>query len=184
MEERWVKIKDFPYMISDNGRIASLKRGFHILSETNSKGGYLSVVLTNGKKTRYTRIHRLVYEAFVGEIPEGSEWSIHHLDGNKQNNCASNLELMSCKEHHHLHFEKNPHLCDSMINYNKNIRPKKVAQYSLDGSLLGVYNNAKDASRCTNVCSRNILQVAGGEPYNSRGLTRKQAGGYIWKFVN
>lgn len=38
-------------------------------------------------------VHRLVYEAFIGDIPEGM--TVDHEDGNKQNNHVSNLQIMS-----------------------------------------------------------------------------------------
>ena len=41
------------------------------------------------------RVCELVWEAFRGEIPEGSR--VVHIDGNKQNNRLDNLQLE--KEH-------------------------------------------------------------------------------------
>lgn len=32
--------------------------------------------------------------------------------------------------------------------------------------------------------ARNIKQLANQEPYNDKGFTRKQAGGYIWRNVD
>ena len=41
-------------------------------------------------------VHRLVYEAFKGEIPE--ELEIDHIDRNKHNNNPDNLRLVTRKE--------------------------------------------------------------------------------------
>ena len=50
----------------------------------------------NGKK-----LHRLIFEDFYGEIPEG--YVIHHKDENKTNNCIMNLQLMKFGEHTRMH---------------------------------------------------------------------------------
>ena len=41
-------------------------------------------------------VHRIVYESFVGRIPDGMQ--INHIDGNKQNNHISNLEVCTPQE--------------------------------------------------------------------------------------
>lgn len=41
-------------------------------------------------------VHRLVWETFNGEIPDGYE--IDHIDGNKQNNALSNLRCVTHTE--------------------------------------------------------------------------------------
>lgn len=186
MEEIWKDIKGFEglYQISNRGRLASLRKGvFRVLSNKNSKGDYFAVILRSGDKAKHTRIHRLVYETFVGEIPQGKKYNIHHINGDKQDNRVENLELVSSTQHHTKHLSENPRLIDGMNNYNKYIRPKKVAQCDLSENVIAIFPNAKEASRVTGVCSRNILQVASKTPFNKQGNTRKQAGGFIWKFV-
>lgn len=186
MEEIWKDIEGFKgiYQISNRGRLASVRKGvFRVLSNKNSKGDYLTVILRSGGKAKHTRIHRLVYETFVGEIPRGKKYHIHHINGDKQDNRVENLQLVSCAQHHTKHLSENPRLIDGMNNYNKYIRPKKVAQCDLSENVIAIFPNAKEASRVTGVCSRNILQVASKTPFNKQGNTRKQAGGFIWKFV-
>ena len=43
-----------------------------------------------------TLVHRMVYEAFKGEIPEGLE--IDHIDRNKRNNSPDNLRVVTRSE--------------------------------------------------------------------------------------
>lgn len=56
-------------------------------------------VLVSVKKTEHTNLmlkHRLVWETFNGEIPDGLE--IDHIDTNKENNDLSNLRLVTKKQ--------------------------------------------------------------------------------------
>lgn len=195
MEEVWKPIKDFMmYEISNFGRLRRLeywvvnKKGkinMHktkVLSNVNSKGDYLRVILRGGcRKRRSCHIHRLVWESFVGEIPKGCV--IHHKDGNKQNNKLSNLQLVTTKEHHDIHLAEHPEMITAMNRYNKFVKPLTICQYSLDGKFIAEYHNGKEASDATGVCWRNILQVCSKTEY-SKGRYRKQAGGFIWKFKN
>lgn len=63
-----------------------------------NKDGYLQ--FTNGEH-RGKLYHRVIYEKFVGSIPE--DCVVHHIDGNKLNNDILNLEVMSFEEHSRMH---------------------------------------------------------------------------------
>lgn len=64
------------------------------------RDGYLRVHLRNGKKGKKS-MHRLVAADVKGETIKG--FSVHHIDGNKLNNCANNLQVMPQSEHMTLH---------------------------------------------------------------------------------
>lgn len=49
-------------------------------------------------------LHRVVWEYYNGEIP--SNYHVHHIDGNKDNNDISNLELIDSHEHLSYHSKK------------------------------------------------------------------------------
>lgn len=195
MEEEWRHVKGFMmYEISNHGRLrrASYMQVYkngkfkiyepYVHSETNAKGDYFRVILRGSRhRRRSCYIHRLVWEAFVGEIPKG--YIVHHKDGNRQNNSLSNLQLVTTKEHHDIHLAEHPEMIEGMNRYNKFERPLAICQYSLDGKFIAEYHSGKDASDATGVCQRNILQVCNKTEY-SKGRYRKQAGGYIWKFKN
>ena len=147
----------------------------------NKNGDYFSVVLRANSKVRHCRIHVLVAEAFIGQKPSG--YQVHHIDGNKQNNIVENLMYISTKEHYQETLKENPQIVSGMKNYNQNVRPRKILQYDLNGLFIAEYKNSKEAYDKTGVCARNILQVADKTEYK-KGKTRKQAGGFVWKFAN
>lgn len=150
------------------------------MKQTNARGGYFSVVLQGkGVKTRSTRIHRLVAEAFISNpdnLPE-----VNHKDGDKQNNRADNLEWCSKSYNIRHSIKMHPKQLNPMIYYNKILRPNPIVQLCKDGTIVNRFDNGADASRSTGVCQRNILQAANGTP-NERGYKRKSAGGFIWRF--
>jgi hypothetical protein len=52
----------------------------------------------------YVQEHRLVAEAALGRLLNSDE-IVHHIDGDKSNNVASNLQVMTRADHVRLHFE-------------------------------------------------------------------------------
>ena len=79
------------YFISDDGHVYSQLSDRELIPRDNGTR-YLRVWI-NGRP-RY--IHRLVYETFVGPIPDGLQ--INHIDHNTHNNNLDNLELVSQRE--------------------------------------------------------------------------------------
>ena len=182
--EFWKDIEGWEgiYQISDRGNLKSYKEieEGRVLSNINKKGGYLSVVLCrHGRKAECTRIHRLVAKAFIPN-PEGKS-QVNHKNLDKQNNFAYNLEWATPRENMLDAIRKGIDFFSGMINYNKYIKANPVRQSLLSGEIVGEYRNAQEAGRETGVCARNILQVASRDEYKP-GLTRKQAGGFVWQF--
>lgn len=182
-QEIWKDVLPFVgvYQISNFGRLRSFKKDPNgkILSLKNKDGWYLSVVLIKGKTRISVKVHDLVAAYFIGEKPAG--FQVHHEDGNKQNNYWLNLSYISKKEHCRITIKNNPNMLSGMINYNTQVKPKMIYQYDLEGNFIKCFSNSIEAEAATGVCYRNILQVASKTEYKP-GLTRKQAGGFIWKF--
>lgn len=98
--EIWKEIPKYErYAVSNLGKVRSNISG-KILSERKDRNGYLRVNLRKGnvryEKPTVMHIHRLVAETFL--IPIEGKTCINHIDGNKRNNCADNLEWVTNKE--------------------------------------------------------------------------------------
>lgn len=100
--ETWKPIKDYEglYEVSNLGRVRSLDhydslgrfRHGQILKQCyDGKGKYLHVNLS-GKSTN---VHRLVAKAFIDNPHDYKE--VNHIDEDKTNNCALNLEWCTHK---------------------------------------------------------------------------------------
>jgi hypothetical protein len=79
--------------IDDEGRVWRTSTGRR--AEHAHPRGYLSVWIFRPRKVQMLA-HRLVYLHLVGHIPDGM--TINHIDGDKQNNRPSNLELATAKQ--------------------------------------------------------------------------------------
>lgn len=92
------QIEDYPdYYVSDQGNVYSNKSGAMKKLKPNKRwDGYAGVCLCNNGTQKQIKIHRLVAKAFVPN-PENKP-CVNHKDGNRQNNCADNLEWATYKE--------------------------------------------------------------------------------------
>ena len=85
----WKKIDAFPkYSVSDAGEVRNDKTG-RILRLAKMSDGYLGVCLL-GEKQRTMSVHRLVATAFIPN-PDNKR-DINHINGDKMDNRAENLE--------------------------------------------------------------------------------------------
>lgn len=90
--EHWRTIPDTKGMleVSDAGRVRSNLRDGRILKDAVSNKGYHKVRVTLERVKRTFTVHREVAKAFIPN-PNGYE-QVNHIDGNKDNNRAENLE--------------------------------------------------------------------------------------------
>ena len=89
------QIEGFPgYWINSDGRVWSDKSKKWLVPNDNGRG-YLQVKLSNENVCRNIFVHRLVAEAFVpNDDPEHKD-TVDHIDGDKTNNRADNLQWLS-----------------------------------------------------------------------------------------
>ncbi len=103
-EEIWKDVVGFEgfYEVSNLGRVKRIARGrgarpWQCLTPRYNQYGYQTVHLCRSSSDREQKtIHEVVAAAFIGPRPSGHD--INHLDGNKWNNRAGNLEYATRKE--------------------------------------------------------------------------------------
>jgi len=167
--EIWKKINDFPYYISNLGRVKN-NNGL-ILKTKTLRNGYESLVLTNLNHERFNKtVHRLVAEAFIPN-PENKE-TVNHKDGNKLNNLLENLEWNTQSENIKHAFNTGLKTMPSnRIKSAVNARKKKILCVETGT----IYESSQEAGRQTNIDARQIRDAAGGK--------QKTAHGYHWKYL-
>ena len=113
MNEIWLNIKCFPdYQVSSEGRVRSKDRTVIggrwkckrklkgvILKEALTVNGYAFVTLRKRNRAYTKKVHHLVAESFLGDRITGLV--VHHIDGEKLNNCVSNLTYITQSENTH-----------------------------------------------------------------------------------
>jgi hypothetical protein len=101
--EEWREAPGFPsYEVSNMGRVRRSAPGSQthvgkVLRANPTNKGYLRLTLFAQGRARHVSVHRLVCEAFHGPPPTGGHETAH-WDGNRTNNCATNLRWATRKE--------------------------------------------------------------------------------------
>ena len=176
-EEIWKDIKGFEgiYQVSNLGRVKSLERfrkgkngclasvKEKILKPELTHNGYCLIGLCKNSKIKMYTVHRLVWIAFNGQIPENMQ--VNHINEIKTDNRLENLNLMTCKEN---------------INYGTGIerrgkkRSKSVLQFDLNDNLVMEYPSAMQVERELGFAQGYICNCCNGK--------YKTAYGYIWRY--
>ena len=147
------------YMISDKGNVRSLITNKTMILRVN-RAGYLQVCLCKKGTKKWFLVHRLVAEAFV-DNPNNYP-CVNHINEDKTNNNASNLEWCTYKYN---------------SNYGKNatIRNTRVNQYDSANNFIREWRSIKDAAEFFGIKYQGISRVC-------RGL-RKTCGGFHWEYA-
>lgn len=190
--EIWKDIEGYKgvYMISSNGKVKSLKRidnNNHpikekILTPQKNKYGYYKIILCKNGKQKSFQIHRLVYETFVGEIPDGMQ--CNHINEIKTDNRLENLNLMTPKENSNWgtrnerigETKKGMKLSEETKNKMKNHpnKSKIILQIDLNGNIIADFPSLCEVQRQLGYERASVSRCCLGK--------QKTSYGYIWKY--
>lgn len=180
MEEEWKDIEGYEglYQVSNLGRIKSVLFRNRVVSKKQDK--ILKCIHTkdydhinlykNGKQTQYL-IHKIVAKTFIPNPKNKPE--INHIDGNKQNNNAENLEWCTRSENQ-IHAYKTG-LQKPRKGYESKLK-KPVNQYDLNGNFIKRWDSIVEALQCYGKHLK-ITDVCKKKKYC------KTAGGFKWEYA-
>lgn len=126
----------------------------------------LSVNLAKGDKIHKAAVHRLVALAFCPH-PEGSA-IVRHLDGDRNNNVATNLKWVRWSGSHDYR--------ERVINRMFKACARPVQQYSLGGKLIAEYPSIAAAAKAVYISSQAISHCCRGKSRTS--------GGFLWCYAD
>jgi hypothetical protein len=110
--EKWKTITAFPnYEVSDNGNVR-VKETKYIMKPFTNEAGYLRISITNvACKRKKFYIQRLVANEFLPN-PENKQ-TVNHINNNRQDNRAINLEWSTMAEQINHKYKTN----NTWVNY-------------------------------------------------------------------
>ena len=174
--EIWKDIDGYPdYMVSNMGRVKSLERNVvkgkgglykieeKILKSIKKRDGYLQINLSKDGKQKTHLIHRLVAQAFL--LNPNNLVEINHIDEDKTNNRADNLEW-----------------CSREYNCNYGTRNERISipilQFSKTDEFIKKWDSAREVERELNIAHNQITACC------KKRKDYKTAGGYKWGYVD
>lgn len=181
MKEVWKDIPGYEgyYQASTFGRVKSIGRisirnngksehsVYHIKERLKKiqkqTQGYSQVVLYKDGMQKTIRLNTLIAKMFVPN-PENKPF-VNHIDGDKSNNRADNLEWVTAKEN-----ISHAYRTGLLVHYTK-----AILQIDDNGCLVKEYSSLKEAAESVCGSKGNICEACKGEK-------RKRAYGYYWKY--
>ena len=158
--EAAVPVAGFPsYRVDKSGNVYNAKK--RILKQHMTNNGYLRVSVNNEhEKHKTLLVHRVVATAFIpnaGNLPQ-----VNHIDENKTNNSADNLEWCTAKQN---------------LEHSRVIEQARAANFQrVECVTTGkAYNSIKEVTNELGLSHGNIVACCKGR--------RKMCGGLEWKYA-
>lgn len=185
--EIWKGVTGYPgFMISNLGNVKTITR---IITGIDNKarrikgkdikqfkdsGGYMFINLTQQGKSKSTRIHRLVAIEFLPKV-EGKK-NVNHIDGNKLNNCITNLEWCNSSENNYHAFKTGLRKPAAHLFLTGEKHARSIPVISIDKA----GNEMQFVS--TNEAAKHYRILNSGISNTLRG-NQKTCGGYAFKYA-
>lgn len=154
--EIWKAIPEFPnYEVSNFGGVRTIATGF-IRKTRIGQYGYpiIGFRKPGSRKSYYRLVHRLVYIAFNGPVPEGLD--LDHIDRNRGNPNLINLRAVTRPQNNHRKQVKNKFGYRGVyLNYNNYGAKIRIAGKHVG---LGTYKTPEEAALAYN---RKALEIYG-----------------------
>lgn len=176
LPEEWADVCGYEgkYQVSNCGRVRN-KYGRILAQSEKQKSEYLRVHLAKNNRARWFSVHRLVAEAFVPK-PDGKN-IVNHLDHNKANNHASNLEWTTLQENAHYSAQEGRYKIPyENLKKGHGLNKKAVVATAKDGTEY-IFESGTQAARVLGVNQKHI----GSCCKNVYG--RKTVGGYSFRYA-
>lgn len=160
------KIEGIPeglYGIFNDGGVYS-HRSRKFLKPSTNGSGYKCVILNYKGFKKSMTVHKLVALHFLENLDNLPE--INHIDEDKTNNRADNLEW--CSRKYNMNYS-------NIYSKLSNKFSKPVLQFTLEGDFVKEFKNALEPQR---------LGIASSSIYNCLSGNYKKHRGFIWKYKN
>lgn len=179
MEEVWKEIDGYEgyYEVSNLGNIRSMNRIIYksdgaiqtykskpIAIRYNKRANMYETYLSKNGKKKCCKIHRLVAQAFCYNDDPSIKTTVNHIDGDRSNNTAINLEWVSYGDNEKHAYEK----LHRPINSTKG-KPKgrMCISINLKNGEKIKHKSIAEASRYTGISETQIRRIANDECVNN-----------------
>lgn len=172
----WRLISGFHYSVSSDGKIKNnLTQKILTPSYVGRGREYRAVTLRNSSGAKRFYVHRLVAQAFI-ENPN-SKTQVNHIDGDKSNNAASNLEWVTGSENQIHRFyilgkRTAPEHIEKLCNAAKQVTSVKVRCVETGE----IFQSLSNAATCLGISVCAISACINGR--------NKTAGGFHWERID
>lgn len=170
MKEEWKEVFGFDILfeVSNMGKVRTKHHGktgyqkeYRFIAQADNGSGYLRINIPQSGKQKTIYIHKLVAEAFISNPEALSE--VNHIDENKSNNRADNLEW-----------------CSHKYNCQYGTRNQKVSQKNRKRVVCNetkiVFESLGEAAKAFDVCDTAIANCLKGRS--------KTCAGHTWSYAD